>query len=80
MAEQTIEEGVHEEEGYFFSETLLDELSGHQGKCVAVTRTELLEVGENVGEVLKAVREKGIEAPIILPPESVRYLLDLQTA
>lgn len=42
------------------------ELSQHRGKWVALTRSEVVAVGDSVAEVLKAAMDKGVPSPILM--------------
>jgi hypothetical protein len=47
------------------------ELHKHPGKWVAMTRSQILEVGESPREVLQRARDRGFAAPILYNvPES----------
>jgi Family of unknown function (DUF5678) len=44
---------------------LQQELLAHEGKWVAITKTELLAVGDSPDEVLHGAAERGVKQPIL---------------
>jgi hypothetical protein len=60
-----IEERTRDQAERVLEPSLEHELLAHEGRWVAVTRSELVAVGDSADEVIRRASERGVEHPIV---------------